>query len=67
MGYKGIFQDITSIKQEEIAVRTEQNLLLNFTENIQNSILIIQDDKILFSNDRMTELTGFSTKKYPLK
>ncbi len=63
MGYKGIFQDITSIKQEEIAVRTEQNLLLNFTENIQNSILIIQDDKILFSNDRMTELTGFSTKE----
>ncbi len=63
MGYKGTFQDITSLKQEEISIRNEQNLLLNFTDNIQNSIQIIQDDVVLFTNEKMSELTGFSIKE----
>lgn len=63
MGYKGTFQDITSLKQEEISIRNDQNLLLNFTDNIQNSILIVQDDLVLFTNEKMSELTGFSIKE----
>lgn len=63
MGYKGVFQDITSLKQEEINIRSEQSLLKSFTDNLQDSLLIVQDEQILFLNDRMSDLTGFSNKE----
>jgi PAS domain S-box-containing protein len=60
IGYKGIFQDITSLKQEEIKLKEDQNLMRTFALNLQQSIEVVQNDNILFQNEKLSELTGFT-------
>lgn len=58
--FKGVFQDITSFKKQELQLKDEQKLINSYLEKTQQTIIIIQNQEIVFINDKFTELTGHS-------
>lgn len=59
-GFKGVFQDITSFKKQELHLKDEQKLINSYLEKTQQTIIIIQNQEIVFINEKFTELTGYS-------
>lgn len=62
-GYTGTFQDITSLKIDDNHLKEEKSFLNNIIENFRQPLQVIQNELILFSNERTIELTGFSQKE----
>jgi PAS domain S-box-containing protein len=63
IGYKGTFQDITSLKRDDDTLKEEKNFFKSIIENFRQPLQVIQNDQILFSNERTIELTGYSNKE----
>ncbi len=55
-----IFTDITELKNQEARVRESEQRFRMMADNIQDGLIIIENDKIVFSNRRIMEITGYS-------
>jgi PAS domain S-box-containing protein len=58
-----IFTDITKLKTQEAKVIESEQRFRMMADNIQNGLIIIENDKIVFSNSRIKEITGYSTEE----
>lgn len=62
-GRKGltvILEDITGRIIADREIRESEERFRMMAENVQDGLLIIEDDKYIFSNKRITEITGYS-------
>ena len=58
-----IFTDITQLKaQESQAIESEQRFRV-MADNIQDGLVIVENNKIVFSNRRIKEITGYSAEE----
>jgi len=62
-GFKGTFQDVTYLMQDNAIIRDEKIFYNSIAENLQCPFQIISDNTVIFSNGKITELTGFSLKE----
>lgn len=62
-GYRGTFQDISSLKKDDDLIKEEKSFFKSIIENFRQPLQVIQNDQILFTNERTIELTGFSNKE----
>jgi len=56
-----IFTDITDLKIQEARVVESEQRFRMMADNIQDGLFIVENDKIVFSNRRIKEITGYST------
>jgi len=56
-----IFTDITELNVQEARVRESEQRFRMMADNIQDGLFIVENDKIVFSNRRIREITGYST------
>jgi PAS domain S-box-containing protein len=55
-----IFTDITDLKIQEARVVESEQRFRMMADNIQDGLFIIENDKIVFSNRRIKDITGYS-------
>jgi PAS domain S-box-containing protein len=55
-----IFTDITKLKNQEARVSESEQRFRMMADNIQDGLIILENDKIVFSNRRIKEITGYS-------
>jgi len=55
-----IFTDITDLNNQEARVRESELRFRMMADNIQDGLIIIENDKIVFSNRRIVQITGYS-------
>lgn len=58
-GFRGIIQDISNLKQQEIVFKDEQLLMHTYFDKTQQAILIFQNQEVVYSNDKFVDLTGY--------
>ena len=58
-----IFTDITELKAQEARVSESEQRFRMMADNIQDGLFIVENDKIVFSNHRIKEITGYSTEE----
>ncbi|MGB9177003.1 MAG: PAS domain-containing protein [Methanoregula sp.] len=56
-----IFTDITELKAQEARVRESEERFRMMADNIQDGLFIVENEKVVFSNRRIKEITGYST------
>jgi PAS domain S-box-containing protein len=61
-GFRGTFQDITFLKQDNADLNDEIIFFKSIFNNLQCSILISKEKTTLFTNTKITDLTGYSYK-----
>ena len=54
-----VLTDITELKRKEDALRESEHRFRMMAENIHEGLAIIENKKIVYSNHRMSEITGF--------
>lgn len=59
----GNFIDVTSAVIAEKKLREREELYRSLTENSHTGIFIIQDDKIVYGNKRLQEITGYTIEE----
>lgn len=62
-GYIGAFQDITIHKTIETEQESKNNILKALSGQMHLAILIIQNEQIVFSNKKASDLFGYSEQK----
>jgi PAS domain S-box-containing protein len=55
-----IFTDITDLKIQEARVSESEERFRMMADNIQDGLFIVENDKVVFSNRRIKEITGYS-------
>jgi PAS domain S-box-containing protein len=55
-----IFTDITELKSQEARLRESEQRFRMMADNIQDGLIIVENDKIVFSNRRIKEISGYS-------
>ena len=55
-----IFTDITKLKTQEARVSESEQRFRMMADNIQDGLIILENEKIVFSNRRIKEITGYS-------
>lgn len=63
IGFEGIFQDITSFKKDEQQLKDDQKLIKSYLAKTNQAIISIQDDQIVFMNNRFSDLSGFKAEE----
>ena len=63
-GFRGVFQDISNLKKQEIIFREEQNLMNTFLEKTQQAIIIVNNQEIAYHNDKYFDITGYNANNY---
>ena len=58
-----VMTDITQLRSKEIALRETEQRFQIMAKNIQEGLIIIENGKIVFSNRRINEITGYSAKE----
>ncbi|GAB6285863.1 MAG: hypothetical protein STSR0009_20640 [Methanoregula sp.] len=58
-----ILTDITELKAKEVALRESEQRFWMMAENIRDGLVIIENNKIVFSNRRMAGITGFTSEE----
>jgi len=58
-----IFTDITELKNQEERVSESEQRFRMMADNIQDGLIIVENDKIVFSNRRIKEITGYSAEE----
>lgn len=59
----GILIDITQKKQTEEKLEESELTFLSLAENMQDGLTIIKNNEIIFLNDRIVEITGYSKEE----
>jgi|GEM_PF-953806 len=63
-GTRGIIIDISERKAIENALRESESKYKTLVENSQDGILIIRDDKVLFANNTIVKVLGYSIDEF---
>jgi len=58
-----VFTDITELKTQGEKVRESEQRFRMMADNIQDGLIIVENDKIVFSNRRIKEITGYSAEE----
>ena len=58
-----IFTDMTAQKAQEAQIRENEQRFRMMAENIQDGLLIIENEKIVFANRRINEISGYSNEE----
>lgn len=58
-----ILEDITEQVQAEEALKASEERFRLMAEHIQDVLLIVENGKLIFANNRLTEMTGYSPKE----
>lgn len=58
-----IFTDITELKSQEAKVRESEQRFRMMAENIQDGLMVIENDKVVYSNRRINEISGYSKEE----
>lgn len=61
-GFRGIIRDITQRKQIEAALRESEEKYRFLVENATDGITIMQDKSVIFANQKMFSMLGYSQK-----
>ena len=55
-----VFTDITELKVQETRVSESEQRFRMMADNIQDGLFIVENDKVVFSNRRIKDITGYS-------
>jgi PAS domain S-box-containing protein len=55
-----IFTDITELKDQNVRLGESEQRFRMMAENIQDGLVIVENDQIVFTNRRLKEISGFS-------
>ncbi|MDD1686768.1 PAS domain S-box protein [Methanoregula sp.] len=58
-----IFTDITELKTQEAKVRESEQRFRMMAENIQDGLIIVENEQVVYSNHRINEITGYSDEE----
>jgi PAS domain S-box-containing protein len=56
-----VFTDITDLKSQEARLVESEQRFRTMADNIQDGLIIVENDKVVFSNRRIMEISGFSS------
>jgi two-component system, cell cycle sensor histidine kinase and response regulator CckA len=59
IGFEGVFQDVSKLKKNEQQLKDDQKLIKSYLNKTRQAILTMQDDQVVFLNNRFSEITGF--------
>jgi PAS domain S-box-containing protein len=62
-----IFTDITDLKSQEERVSESEQRFRMMADNIQDGLFIVENDKVVFTNRRIKEITGYSPEEMAIK
>ncbi|MBN2807262.1 MAG: PAS domain S-box protein, partial [Prolixibacteraceae bacterium] len=63
IGFEGVFQDVSMLKKNEQQLKDDQKLIKSYLNKTRQAILTMQDDQVVFLNNRFTEITGFQPEE----
>ncbi len=58
-----IFTDITDLKSQEARVLESEQRFRTMADNIQDGLIIVENNNVVFSNRRILEISGFSSEE----
>lgn len=58
-----IFTDITDLKTQEARLRESEQRFRMMAENIQDGLMIIENERVVYSNRRINEISGYSKEE----
>ena len=58
-----IFTDMTAQKAQEAQIRENEQRFRMMAENIQDGLIIVENEKVVFVNRRINEITGYSNEE----
>jgi len=58
-----IFTDMTAQKAQEARIRENEQRFRMMAENIQDGLIIVENEQIVFTNRRINEITGYSNEE----
>ena len=58
-----IFTDITELKTQEAKVRKSEQRFRMMAENIQDGLIIAENDRVVYTNRRINEISGYSKEE----
>ncbi len=61
--YLGFLSDTTQIKQEEDSLREREQFYAALIENSRDGIAIVQDNLVVFANQSLVELAGYTVEE----
>jgi len=56
-----VFTDMTEIRTQETRIAESEERFRMMADNIQDGLIIVENEKIVFSNRRIKEITGYTT------
>ena len=56
-----VFTDMTELRAQEARIAESEERFRMMADNIQDGLIIVEDEKIVFSNRRIKEITGYTT------
>ncbi len=62
-----VFTDITELRAQEARILESEQRFRKMADNIQDGLIIVENDKIVFSNRRIKEITGYTTEEIAKK
>lgn len=63
-GTTGYARNVTSQKENELAITENEQRFKKIVDNIQDGITIIEEGEIIFCNDRISYITGYSNEEF---
>jgi PAS domain S-box-containing protein len=61
-----IFTDITELKTQEAKVRESEQRFRMMAENIQDGLIIVENEQVVFTNRRIKEIVGYTEEEMAL-
>jgi PAS domain S-box-containing protein len=62
-----VFTDMTELKAQEARISESEQRFRMMADNIQDGLFILENDKVVFSNRRIKEITGYSFEEIAKK
>lgn len=58
-----ILEDITSVREAREEIRKSREFFRDMIANMTDGLVVVEEDRFLFINDRMVEITGYSKEE----